>query len=460
MTTNARLSLTAVATAFAGVLGTFVLISRPQWGPLFSASERQLDDWNAALPTGVAVGCVVAVLAYGALQRAGSARPPWITAVVATAVLIAARLAVSGVSDLDQLTVLYYTKCVAGGVLLGAVVAAAWSRALPRLALTIAVAATFVVAHTAHSDWTPSTSMLGEPFWWVLVPAIVLAAVCAAVDTDTPARADAGTVREAIAAVSTLAVGHRLLSAWIDGQSGSRFRLWIVVGLCLVLVVALTEFWARRLDSPFLLAATAVAATAPMVTTLLADDHLRLQPWLPVAVGVTAVAAGVAIALRRPSPLIGLCLLAVIPLWTAVDPTATDSRAWFLVELAVLGVGIGLALGSTLPDGGAVAALGLVVPLLSLVFTTLVGVTTSFVVYSGSYEPLPDVPFNMPNGLSTSEAIEIFVDSDPWPSNVTFDRGAGVALLLVVVFCALAIRGLRARLVDQVQFPEPREDEP
>jgi len=434
MTTNARLSLPAVATAFAGVLGTFVLINRPQWGPLFSASERQLDDWNATLPTGVAVGCVVAVLAYGALHRAGSARPAWIAVVAATTVLIAARLTVSGVSDLDQLTVLYYAKCVAGGVLLGTVVAAAWSRAVPRLALTIAVAATFVVAHTAHSDWTPSTSMLGEPFWWVLVPTVVLAAACAVLDTDTPARADAGTVREAIAAVATLAVGHRLLGAWIDGQTGSRFRLWIVVGLCLVLVVVLTEFWARRLDSPFLLAATAVAAAAPIVTTLLADN-LRLQPWLPVAVGITAVAAGVAIALRRSSPLIGLSLLAVIPLWTAVDPTPTDSRAWF-VELAILGVGIGLALGSTLPDSGAVAALGLGVPLLSLVFVTVVGVTTTVETFT-AYTPLT-------SARGDTDTVEIMLAEQSTPA-VTFDRGAGVALLLVVIFCALAIRGLRAQ---------------
>ncbi|WFR73684.1 hypothetical protein P9209_08860 [Prescottella defluvii] len=313
MTPTVRSALSTVATVFAGVLGTFVLVSRPQWRPLFTSSERQLDDWNATLPTGVAVGCVVAVLAYAALQRAGSIRPAWVAEVVATAVLIGARLTVSGVSDLEQLTVLYYVKCVAGGVLLGAAVAATWSRAVPRFGLTIAVAATSVVAHSAHSGWAPSTSTLGEPFWWVLVPAMILAAVCAAVDTDAPARADAGTVREVIAAVVTLAVAHRLLGAWIDGQSGSRFRLWVVVGLCLVVVVALTEFWARRLDAPFLLAATAVAAAAAPVRTLLAQDHLRLEPWIPVTVGVTAVAVGVAVALGRPSPVVGIAALGVLP---------------------------------------------------------------------------------------------------------------------------------------------------
>lgn len=432
MTSTVRASLSAAAALLAGVLGTFVLVNPPQWKPLFSASELQLGSWNSTLPTGVAVGCVLAVLAYAALQRAASARLTWVTAVVATVVLIAARLTVSGVSDVDQLSLLYYAKCVAGGVLLGAAVAAVWSRPLPRLVLTGAVASTFVVAHAAHSDWAPSTSALGEPFWWVLVPAVVLAATCAVLDTDTPARADSGTVREAIAAVVTLAVAHRLLGAWIDGQTGSKFRLWIIVGLCLVLVVALIEFWARRLDAPFLLAATASAASAAPVGILLGRGYLRLEPWIPVAVGITAVALGVALALRRPSPAVGFTALTVVPLWVAIDPTAGDSRTLLLVQLAVLGVGIGLALGSTLPDTGAVAAVGLVVPLLSLVFTTVVGATTRFVVYIASYEPLPYAP------LRSSTAVS-------FDTPVTFDRAVGVALLLVVVFCALAIRGLRTQ---------------
>ncbi|RVW01234.1 hypothetical protein [Rhodococcus xishaensis] len=449
MTSNVRSSLSGVAVLFAGILGTFVLISPPQSGSMFSATARQLEAWNRTLPTGIAVGCVLAVIAYAAMQRAASVRPAWIVAVVATAVLIAARLMVPGVSNLDQLTLLYYTKCVAGGVLLGAAVAAGWSRALPRLLLTGAVMSTFVVAHTAHTAWSPSTSMLGEPFWWVLVPALALAAVCVVIDTEEPARTDGTVVREVIAAVVTLTLAHRLLGEWIDGQSGSRFRLWVVVGLCLVLVVALTEYWARRLDSQFLLAATAVAAAAPFVTTVLAGGHLRLTPWVPVTVGVAAVAVGVSVGRWRPAPLAGLATLALIPLITAIDPTSTDSQAWFLAQLAVLGVGIGLALGATLPDTGALAALGLVVPLLSLVFTTVVGTTTTFETFT-AYAPLTS---------RDTEPLRLYAESDSFLTalvdqsapHITFDRGAAVALLLVVVFCALAIRGLRAR-------PVPRTD--
>lgn len=438
MTPTVRASLSAVAALFAGALATFVLVNPTQWQAGFNATESQLSRWNDTQSTGVAIGCVLAVVACAVLQRASSTRPAWIAAVIATATLIAARLTVSGVSDLDQLTLLYYAKCVAGGVLLGAVVAAVWSRPIPRIALVGAVGATFVVAHTAHVGWTPSTSILGEPFWWILIPALVLAAACAVVDDATPERIDRETAIGVLAGVVTLAVAHRLLAEWIDGQTGSQFRQWVVVALCLVLVVALTEFWARRLDSPFLLAATAVAAVTPFVATVLWWGHLGLTPWVPVAIGVVAVAVGVAISLLRLSPVIGLAALALVPLFTVVDP-APDSRARFLVQLAVLGVGVGLALGSTLPEHAGAAVLGLAIPLLALVFATVVRVTTVFETFTALVPDSVDVIEYVRDDADTGSFVQYHT---PTPS-VAFDRTAAVAMLLVVVFCALAVRGLR-----------------
>lgn len=439
MTPTVRVSLSAVAALFAGVLATFVLVNPTQWQANFSASEGQLSSWNETQATGVAVGCVLAVVACAVLLRASSTRPAWITAVVATAVLIAARLTVSGVSDLDQLTLLYYAKCIVGGALLGAAVAAVWSRPIPRLALVGAVGATFVVAHTAHVSWQPSTSILGEPFWWILVPALVLAAVCAVVDDATPDRIDRDTAIGVLVAVVTLALAHRLLGEWIERQTGSQFQQWVVIALCLVLVVALTEFWARRLDASFLLAATAVAAVTPFVATTLWWGHLRLTPWIPVVVGVVAVAAGVAISLLRVSPLLGLAALALVPLFAAIEPTP-DSRARFFVQLAVLGLGIGLSLGSTLPDGTATAALGLAIPLLALVFTTVVRVTTVFETFTALVPDSVDVIDYVRTDAYTGNYVEIALPPTPL---FTFDRTAAVAMLLVVAFCALAIRGLR-----------------
>lgn len=440
MTPTVRASLSAVAALFAGVLATFVLVNPTQWQANFAATESQLSRWNDTQSTGVAAACVLVVVACAVLLRASSTRPAWITTVVATAVLIAARLTVSGVGDLEQLTLLYYAKCLAGGVLLGAAVAAVWARPVPRLALVGAVGATFVVAHTAKADWAPSTSALGEPFWWILIPALVLAAVCAVVDDATPERIDRDTALGVTLAAVTFALAHRLLGEWVDRQTGSQLQQWVVVALCLVLVVALAEFWARRLDAPFLLAATAVAAVTPFVATVLGQEYLRLRPWVSVAVGVVAVAVGVAVSLARRMPMIGLAVLALIPLSVLVAPGTTDNRGWVLVQLAALGVGFGLGLGSTLPNRAATGALGLAVPLLSLVFARVVGVTTSFVIYSGAYEPLPGVPFARSQDDSYPGNRMLINSSMP---TITFDRTAAVAMLLVVVFCALAIRGQR-----------------
>ncbi|QBJ95815.1 hypothetical protein ERC79_07420 [Rhodococcus sp. ABRD24] len=430
MISNVRAPLSAVAALLAGALATFVLVSPPEWRGAFSASGRQLESWLDTVPTAIAVATVLAVLAYAALQRAGSVRPAWISAAVASAVLIGVRLMVSGAGGVDQLTLLHYAKCVAAGVLLGATVAAVWTRPLPRLTFVAAVASTFVVAHTADTGWEPSTSTLGEPFWWLLIPVVVLTVACAVVDADAPAKADAALVRNVAAAVVTLALAHRLLGAWIDGQTtDSTLQQWVVIGVCLVLVVALTEFWAQRIESPFLLAATAVAAATALVASQLAQ-WTRIEPWLAVVVGTTTVVVGLATSMRRPTPSIGLAVLALVPLSTAVDPDFGNEGVWLLVRLAVLGLGIGLTLGSTLPDSGAVASLGLVVPLLALVFTEVVTTTRTVITYNGAYEPLPGVPLS--SGYDTL--------LPPAPNRI-----AGIALLLVVVFCALAIRGLGAR---------------
>ncbi|WP_433607088.1 hypothetical protein [Prescottella agglutinans] len=431
MTPTVRGAVYAAAAWFAGTLATFVLANPPEWRGTISVTGRQLEWWLDALPTGSVIGAALAVPACVALRRASSLRPAWIAAVVASSVLIAARIAVPGVRGLVEVTTLHYAKCVAAGVLLGAAVAAVWLRPFARFVLVTAVGSTFVVAHTAHAGNEPSVSTLGPPFWWLLIPSLVLAAVCAVLDTAHVTIAAPDRIAlQAIAAVATLAFAHRTLGAWIDGQTAdSELLVWVFIGVCLVLVTALTEFWARRIDSPFLPAATAVAAAAALVTPQIARQF-ALEPWLMVAVGVAAVVAGLSFSVRRQSPPLGFALLALIPLTTAIDPNLGDGRTWLLARLAVLGLGIGLAFGSTLPDDGVLASLGLAVPMLSLVFTYVAQSDGAIAIYSGTHER----PSSTEGGL--------FGAVEPY---APVSHLAGVALLLVVLYCALAVRRLATR---------------
>ncbi len=432
MTPTVRGAVYTAAAWFAGTLATFVLANPPEWRGTISVTGRQLEWWLDALPTGSVIGAALAVPACVALRRASSLRPAWIAAVVASSVLIVARIAVPGVRGLVEVTTLHYAKCVAAGVLLGAAVAAVWLRPFARFVLVTAVGSTFVVAHTAHAGNEPSVSTLGPPFWWLLIPSLVLAAVCAVIDTaQVTTAAPDRIVLQAIAAAATLAFAHRTLGAWIDGQTAdSELLVWVFIGVCLVLVTALTDFWARRLDSPFLPAATAVAAAAALVTPQIARQF-ALAPWLMVAVGVAAVAAGLSVAVRRPSPPLGFALLALIPLTTAIDPNLGDGRTWLLARLAVLGLGIGLTFGSTLPDDGVLASLGLAVPMLSLVFTYVAQSDGAIAIYGGAHERPPHTP---PSEGGLFGAVEPYAP---------VSHLAGVALLLVVLYCAVAVHRLR-----------------
>lgn len=429
MTPTVRGSVYAAAAWFAATLATFVLANPPEWRGTINVTGRQLEWWLDALPTGSVIGAALAVPVCVALRRAHSLRPAWAAAVVAASMLSAARIALPGVSGLAEVTTLHYAKCLSAGLLLGAAVAAVWFRPFARFVLVTAVGSTFVVAHTAHATETPSVSTLGPPFWWLLIPALVLAAVCVVIDTAHVTTAPPDRIMvQAIAAAVTLAIAHRTLGAWIDGQTAdSELLVWVFIGVCLALVTALTEFWARRLDSPFPLAATAVAAAAALVTPQIARQF-TLEPWLMVAVGVAAVAVGLAVAVRRPSRPLGFALLALIPLSTAIDPNLGDGRVWLLARLAVLGLGIGLALGSTLPDDGALASLGLAVPLLSLVFTYVAQSDGAIAIYSGTHERPPHTEGGQ------------FGVVEPY---APVSHLAGVALLIVVLYCAVAIRRLR-----------------
>ncbi|AQA24236.1 putative membrane protein [Rhodococcus sp. MTM3W5.2] len=114
MPVEPREVLSALTALFGGVLAAFVLTNPPGGGWAVYTSDRELSRWVSSQPTGVAVGAVIAVLAYALLQRKGSRRIAWIAIAIATVLLIGARLAVPGVGGIDALIALHYLKTVAG----------------------------------------------------------------------------------------------------------------------------------------------------------------------------------------------------------------------------------------------------------------------------------------------------------------------------------------------------------
>lgn len=464
--------LSAVAALHAAALAAFVLLN-PRGGHwTINASDRELDRWTSSQPTGVVVGVTLVVITVAGLQRSGSRRAAWALAAVCVGILITARWAVPHVGGVDVLIALHFAKTAAAGILLGAAVAAVWGR-MGRLMLTLGVTSAFIlaaVASTRHDRMT--TSSIGEPPWWILFAAltlVVVAAVFAGPELRVQ-RPDRRTIALAIAGALGLAVVNRLLGAWIEGQEyGGQVTIWLVVAVSIAAVLAGTVFIARQFpgtDGRFLLSVTGVTASAmPMVNTL-RSPFTSTSPWLMIVVGFLALAvglraAGLGIPVRWRRPELGLAVAALVPLAAAIWPTFGLDGPGLLLRLSVLGLGAGLALGASLPGAAPVAALGFGLPFASLVLAAASTVPSSRIVYSGSYEPLPGIPSATANETANEQALaEAFVKSYrsdqaslEWGTSAA-DHLVGVAMLLVVAFCAV---GLASSVTTRRAEPDPAD---
>ncbi|MGW4480495.1 hypothetical protein [Rhodococcus triatomae] len=444
-----RAAPTALAALACAALAAFTLTDPPGGTWAVYASDRELDRWLSAQPTGIAVGAVVAVAACVLLQRLGSARAAWGAAAVATVVVAAVRSWVPEVAGVDALIALHVLKAVAAGVLLGAAVAAAWEDRPARLALTLgAVGGYLSVSAWAGPEVRESTSTLGEPALLLLAAVVVLALVAAALPGSAPQPVTGAQARFALLTVVVVAVSNRLLTGWISGSdTESRTRQWIVIAVSIVVVLVATEVCARLVDDrvgdgAILLSVTGVAAAAMPVLVDLRSPLRDVPAWSAVAVAGVAVAAGLAVAARRPLPVVGLGVAALVPIAGAIRPDFGSDGGWLLARVAVVGIGAGIAVGGALPSLAVVASAALVIPFLSTVFhaAATVIMPAAQVVYNGAYEPLEGVEMSRAYSNQLDQYLDSFLGIPIYD-----DRVAGIALALTVGFCAWGVHGLRTQ---------------
>ncbi|MFF0817339.1 hypothetical protein ACFYVR_19580 [Rhodococcus sp. NPDC003318] len=439
-------SAPAVLAALLGAaLAAFVLTDPPGGRWAVSTSDRELDRWLTAQPTGIAAGAVVAVGVCALMQRGGSRRIAWLTAAAATAVTVLIRVAVPGVAGVDTLVALHVVKSLAAGTLLGAAAAGSWGHRIPQIALALGTVAGFLsVTSWGAATATQSTSTLGEPSQWVL--ALTLAATIAAAALANPSsripHITGIEARDALVTITAVAVTNRLLIAWIGRDTGeSRLHTWVIVVIATVVVLVVTEVAARLLarrtdpgNAAIVLAATGIAAAAMPVLVDLRGPLRDVSPWAAVAVAGLAVAVGLAVAARRPLPVVGLAVAALVPAAGTLWPDFGAQGPWLLVRLAVVTVGAGIAVGSALPGSAAVATVGLAVPFVSTVFHAA---ATVIVPTEWGYAPLTNADGGI-DFLGSEQFTTLMLGLPHYD-----DRIAGVVLALAVVFCAWGVHGLR-----------------
>lgn len=436
-----REGMSAAAALLAGGLAAFVLTNPRNTTWAVYASDRELDRWLSSQPTGVVVGVVLAVIAVAALQRSGSRRAAWVLATLCIVVLTLARWIVPDIGTIDTLISLHFAKTAAAGILLGAAAAAAWGSRPRQIALVLGASATYFLAgiqRPARSDSAHleparlSTSAIGEPSWILLGAAFVLS-VAAAIFATKRVRVqhlERSTVLAALGGALALALANRVLGAWIENQEfRSQFRVAVVVTVALALILAITVVVARSFpgtDGVFVLATTAVAAGAITVVNDLRAPIVTVHPWVSLTVGVVAVAGGMAVALSGPAgrylrgrrtAVLGIAVVALAPLATTIAPDFGNDGVLLLVRLAVVGTGVGLAVGGAIPESAPTAALGLALPFGSLVFAAATTIALDRVVAPGDLTSPGDL-----TGATRDTPAHL----------------AGAAMLLTVLVCGLA----------------------
>ncbi|RVW05938.1 hypothetical protein [Rhodococcus spongiicola] len=408
----------AVVALLSGVLAGWVL-----WSPLGSDARDATSNLPAILAAdgaGVACAAVIAVAVTSALARRRSIA---LTTVVGAAgpMLLALPELIRYPADS---AVFMYSNAVAAGLVLGAAAPLASRQLSAQASLAAGMIGAFMLAEAVEGQrywseargWTAYASLTE---WdpgavlpsWIPITTAVLVIVGSLLDrrTSWTTRLD----RRLLLLVAALPVVAFAVN-WLLVDGGAPPTAWFVYAAVVVAVVAWSAWRLPGPDGRILFAGTAVLAAAlggaPSSTT---------EPWI-LAISAALIAAGTALGLRFPMPMLGFGLLALV-----AAAVLLTQEPWDAVPVVgfifVLPAAAAFVVSSCLPTSAPASTVGL-----SLPFTIAIPAAVSAAWVTGSrygdYAPAP--LFHWPEAVPT---------------------GAAVVSVAVVVVCGVGAWGLDLR---------------
>ncbi|MEV0294701.1 hypothetical protein [Nocardia sp. NPDC050710] len=314
--------LVELVTAFiSAVIGGLALTTPIMLAWAHGTSTLQIQMLATSMPRSTAIGCVAAVVVAVFASTAESMVVPWASALCGAVVLLLNQLVGRSFSEMAPLTTLNYIDSLAGGMLLGGLVAAAAVRPPLTLAFVLGALTSIVVG-----DMSVSSSEAGEPIryspvvWfvvdspplWLIWPATALLGWFT-VRNRAGRRYSMFTVELPLRPILAAVVGMSvpvLSSEWLvqHGNAGGDVLLVAAVTVAAAFVTALLL---PGHDGILLLMCVALAAVGAAIA--LVPGEL----WhIPVLMAVNVV--GLWLGLRRPSPMIGMIALVALGVFTAL----------------------------------------------------------------------------------------------------------------------------------------------
>ncbi|WP_068145079.1 hypothetical protein [Rhodococcoides corynebacterioides] len=356
-----------------------------QWP--FAAGVDDLVRWQSAQSTATTVGQVLAVIVAAVfLAVAESARRlPWILAVVAIVLLAFTKVAVPESASLSVLIALHGVKSAAAGVLLGLALHGVRRSRLGWFAIATGLlggTALAVVSTRATTDGfvalrIDSSSVFGEPAWW-LVGVAAAAAVAAAVVPGLPPRPPESTPdaprRDLLRLVVFTVLVAVVCRVGVEVVGTGEYSLTLAI-IALVVALVVIDRVAARWDAPDArtVVATVLATTAAVAlwNTL---ARTTSSATVLLTVGLAGLVVGALVAWLLPVGRITSWLTAVALAAAPATAALLDVEPAPAVALGVVTVAVPILL---LPvahgDGGphpTVRPLALALPGVALLLST------------------------------------------------------------------------------------------
>ncbi|MBY6367452.1 hypothetical protein [Rhodococcoides corynebacterioides] len=360
-----------------------------QWP--FAAGVDDLVRWQSAQSTATTVGQVlaVAVAAYLLAVAESARRLPWILAVVAIVLLAFTKVALPESASLSVLIALHGVKSAAAGVLVGLALhgvrhlRGGWVGLASGLLGGTALASVGTRATTDGfvARRLDSSSVFGEPAWWLVGVAVVLAVVAALVPGPGPGNEprSAETTpdaprRDLLRLVVFAVLVAVVCRVGVEVVGTGEYSLALAIAALVVALVVIDRVAARWDTADARTVVATVLATTAAVALWNTLARTTTSETVLLAVGLAGLAAGALAAWLLPvgritSWLAGLALAAAPAAASLLDAEPAPAVALGVVTVAVPILLLAVAHG----DGGphpTVRPLALALPGAALLLST------------------------------------------------------------------------------------------
>ncbi|MDQ1199973.1 hypothetical protein [Rhodococcus sp. SORGH_AS_0303] len=351
------LAASLLAAALVGALGALAWSGpRSDTWP-FAATVDDLIGWSSTQSTATVVGqvLVVVTVALAVGLRMPTRIAPWVCAALLVVVLAFTKVAIPEAASLAVFTALHILKSCVAGVLVGLVLHATRRSAAGWVALATGVLGGTLLASVGTTAASAafvatrldSTSVFGEPAWWLIGSAFAACIVAAVLHRPAADPDDDPTARELVRLTVYAVIVAVVCRVGVEIVGTGEYALWKAIVVLIVALVVVDRVAARWESADARTVLVAILVTAAAVAMWNVGARTLLDSRLLTVVGVG-----------------GLVLGAVLAWWLPLGRITS-----WLAALALTALPMGAALVSV--DEVSAAALGVVAALVPIALTAV-----------------------------------------------------------------------------------------